>query len=76
MKDNVKTSKIALIISSFSVIISLIGIIIAVMNLRYSISNGKPTGSPTTLFWCMLAIFFANITQFIISIKRYKKHCN
>ena len=74
MKDNAKTAKISLIISVFSVIISLLGIIVAVMHLRYSITNGKATGSAVTSFWCSLTLFFACITQFILNRSKYKKH--
>ncbi|WP_461206413.1 hypothetical protein [Clostridium sp. DL1XJH146] len=73
MKDNYRTTKIALIISVISVIISLVGITFAVMYFRLSIFNGKSTDSATTLFWCMISIFFANITMLIICKNKYKK---
>jgi uncharacterized membrane protein len=74
MKDNIKTAKISLIITVFSVILSIVGIIFAVLNLRYSIASGKPTGYAITSFWSALALFFATITQFILTRNRYKNH--
>ena len=53
MKDNSKNAKISLIISIFSVIICLVAVIISAINLRYTIVNGKATGSAITLFCCM-----------------------
>ncbi len=45
MKNTMRKVKISLLISAVSVIICLAGIIFAVMNLKYSIVNGTPTGS-------------------------------
>jgi hypothetical protein len=72
MKENYRTAKISLIVSVLSVIISLVGIAFAVMNLRLLTVNGKATGSAVTLFWCMISIFFANITILIINKNKYK----
>lgn len=74
MEDKIKNAKISLIISVFSVFVSLIGIIVAIMHLRYSIDNGKATGSAITSFWCMFTIFWASLTQFILNRNRYKKY--
>ncbi|GFZ33306.1 hypothetical protein CSC2_38320 [Clostridium zeae] len=74
IKDNPKKAKITLLISGSSVIISLLGIIIALMNLRFSITHGKPTGSAITSFWCGVTVFLACITQFIVYRNKYKKN--
>lgn len=67
MKNNIKNTKISLNITIFSIIVSLIGIIASIIHLQYSIANEKPIGSDVASFWCILTIFLANITLFLLN---------
>ena len=56
-KGTLKTSKIALVIASFSMLI-------AAVNMLVSALGGLPMGTSITLMLCMITIFFANLSLY------------
>lgn len=72
--SKIKHDKISLIISIISVIICLVAVVISVINLRYARANKTDVGMDITLFLCTISILCANITIFISSYSKYKKH--